>query len=211
LRSDLLTIPDGAGGWIGFRDVFEVNGKAVRDRTERLSKLFLEPSPGALAQARRIADESSRLNIAPELSRTINLPLLALQFIRSANQGRCSFTDGGTKAIDGIRARIIRFVEEGRPRMITTVDDAAASGRFWIEPVSGRIMRTELFIDTGPRASAVSSLIRVTFAAQSKLNAWLPVSMDETYRSSPLLVEGHARYSKFRRFAVETDIIVKAP
>ena len=44
LRSDLLLVrPAGVDRWIQFRDVFEVDGHPVRDRTERLMKLFLDP------------------------------------------------------------------------------------------------------------------------------------------------------------------------
>src|SRR4051794_32083916 len=45
LRSDVLTIRDEAEGWIGFRDVYEVDGRPVRDRTDRLTRLFIEPHP----------------------------------------------------------------------------------------------------------------------------------------------------------------------
>src|SRR5947208_1164860 len=43
LKSDLLLVkPQGADRWIQFRDVFDVDGKPVRDRDERLVKLFLD-------------------------------------------------------------------------------------------------------------------------------------------------------------------------
>ena len=42
LKSDLLLVrPQGSDAWMQFRDVFEVDGKAVRDRNDRLEKLFL--------------------------------------------------------------------------------------------------------------------------------------------------------------------------
>src|SRR5262245_52180018 len=48
LRSDLLLVrPLGEESWLQFRDVFEVDGKPVRDRDERLEKLFLKPSATA--------------------------------------------------------------------------------------------------------------------------------------------------------------------
>jgi len=45
LKSDvrLVRAPDG-DRWMQFRDVFEVDGKPVRDRADRLTKLFLQPS-----------------------------------------------------------------------------------------------------------------------------------------------------------------------
>src|SRR4051812_45702654 len=51
LKSDVLLVRAPAGdGWIQFRDVFEVDGKPVRDRAERLAKLFLQPSASAQRQ-----------------------------------------------------------------------------------------------------------------------------------------------------------------
>ena len=41
LRSDLLFVkPNPSDDWLTFRDVFSVNGRAVRDREERLTKLL---------------------------------------------------------------------------------------------------------------------------------------------------------------------------
>src|SRR4051795_589872 len=40
LRSELLILGAGRFGWIAFRDVFEVDGRPVRDREERLSRLL---------------------------------------------------------------------------------------------------------------------------------------------------------------------------
>src|SRR5260221_3782925 len=45
LKSDLLLVrAAGNDGYVQFRDVFEVDGHPVRDRSERLIKLFLDPS-----------------------------------------------------------------------------------------------------------------------------------------------------------------------
>ena len=78
LRSDLLLVhPVGADAWMQFRDVTEVDGKKLKDRNDRLARLFLEPSRNTAAQSRRIMDESARYNIG-DIERNINLPVLAL-------------------------------------------------------------------------------------------------------------------------------------
>ena len=57
LKSDLLLVkPVGADRWIQFRDVFEVDGKSTRDRSERLVRLFLAPSSSSASQVERIAE-----------------------------------------------------------------------------------------------------------------------------------------------------------
>ena len=52
----------------------------VRDRTERLTRLFLEGSPSAQEQIGKILDESSRFNIG-DIKRNINTPVFALQIL----------------------------------------------------------------------------------------------------------------------------------
>jgi hypothetical protein len=37
--------------------------------------------------------------------------------------------------VDGVNAIVLRFQERDKPRVVETKDDAAARGRFWIEPV----------------------------------------------------------------------------
>src|SRR5438132_10767381 len=59
LKSDVLLVRlPGADAWLQFRDVFEVDGKAVRDRADRLAKLFLQSSSSAVKQAEQIVTES---------------------------------------------------------------------------------------------------------------------------------------------------------
>jgi hypothetical protein len=63
LKSDMLVRAPAGDRWIQFRDVFEVDGKPVRDRAERLAKLFLQPSASAQQQVDDIAAASARYNI----------------------------------------------------------------------------------------------------------------------------------------------------
>ena len=74
-------------GWTPFRDVFEADGRAVRDRQDRLTSLFLSgTTAGAIEQARRIMDEGSRYNIGGG-TRNINVPTLALMYFGA---GHCA-------------------------------------------------------------------------------------------------------------------------
>jgi hypothetical protein len=170
LRSDFLTIRDDVEGWIGFRDVYEVDGRPVRDRTDRLTKLFLAPHPDSQSQARRIAEESARFNLGGQVSRTINTPLLALQFIRAENQNRSRFNEAGRKISHGSAIRTVDFQEWATPRIIQTRDSAAARGRLWIDAGSGRITETELFVNTsldvGRQISVVTARIHGVYAEQ---------------------------------------------
>jgi hypothetical protein len=211
LRSDMLVIPEPTVGWIGFRDVFEVDGKAVRDRDERLQKLFLKSSPDAYRQAMRIVEEGTRFNLNPVrgggVMRTINHPLIALKFLRSDTQPRSSFRIDRVRSAAAGTDVVLEFVEQKKPRMIATPDDAAARGVFWINPATGRVSATELVISTG----TMRATFKAAFAEQPKLNVWLPVSMTEDYQAilGKIGIVGHATYSNFRQFLVDTGFVVK--
>src|SRR5215470_17683064 len=91
LRSDLLLVrPEGAEAWMQFRDVFEVDGRGLRDRNDRLAKLFLQPSKSTAEQAEKIVRESARYNIG-DIERTINLPMLALTVLDRGLQPNFQF------------------------------------------------------------------------------------------------------------------------
>jgi hypothetical protein len=208
LRSDILVILDPQAGWISFRDVFEVDGKPVRDRDERLQQLFFRPSADAIAQARRIVEEGSRFNLNPRaggVRRTINQPFIALKFLRAADQPRSVFSieQDRTSGADGDIT--VTFTEKARPRLINSPDGAAATGRFRIHQATGRITGSELRI----RTQATRATIRVTFAEHARLKLWLPAKMEEEYRSAQPDIDGLATYSNFRQFKVETETTIK--
>jgi outer membrane lipoprotein-sorting protein len=204
LKSDMLVLSVGTYGWLGFRDVFEVDGRAVRDHEERLYTLFLKPSADSLEQARKILDESARFNVG-QVTRNINIPTMALTFLKRTYQPRSRFADKGIETVDGVRTRVIEFSEQASPRVISTPDGSAARGRVWVDPEQGRVVRTELML-----AGAVNLLITVTYAPQDRLDGlWVPVSMRESYRRGGELTEGRATYSNFRKFNVDVSTIIK--
>jgi hypothetical protein len=211
LRSDLLVIADENYGWISFRDVFEVDGRQVRDRDQRLANLFLKPHSDRHAQALRIVAEGARFNLnVPgfDLRRTVNTPLVALRFVRRPEQSRSRFRIVGGARVDGLPVTVLDFEEQATPRMIASSDGAAARGRFWVERESGRIRRSELSFETivvGQKSVArIRARVRVSYARDGRVDEWVPATMEEEYRVGAALIEGLARYSNFRRFTVET-------
>ena len=91
MQSDLLLVkPAGSAEWMQYRDVFEVDGNRIRDRDQRLVRLFLEPPASVAAQKAAILRESARYNIGT-IARTMNTPVLALTALEPANQARFTF------------------------------------------------------------------------------------------------------------------------
>ena len=207
LRSDLLLSKAGDLGWVAFRDVYEVDGKEVResDRRDRLINLFVKPTGDSKEQLNKIVAESARLNVG-WVNRNINVPTMVLQFARTAEQHRSEFKRGGTTQIGDIDAREIRFQEKKLPRIINTRDGAAAAGKFWIEETTGRVLKTELRITTGNTTATVI----VAYEFQPKLKLWLPVLMNERYATPRQpVITGRATYQNFRQFDVKVDLIIK--
>jgi hypothetical protein len=214
LRSDVLVIADEDYGWISFRDVFEVDGRAVRSRDQRLVDLFLSPHGDRFAQARRIVAEGARFNLNVsgfDVHRTINMPLVALRFLRRFNQSRSLFRIAGDARVGSLLSTLLEFEEQSMPRVISSPDAAAARGRFWVEPGSGRILRSELSFETGTvdQKTPLRSRVRVSYGWDERVNEWLPLSMQEEYRVAAALIEGVASYSNFRRFTVATSADIK--
>ena len=204
LRSDLLVIQDDAVGWVEFRDVFAVDGRNVRDRRQRLAQLFEKPSRDRLQQAQRITDEGARFNLNPRgrtLQRTINTPLIALRFLRPADWQRSAFEIDAAQSVEPGDAVILTFKERAMPRIIRTPDSVAAEGAFWVERGSGRITDTMLSM----RSRDTSVTIGVTYREDPRLKLWLPTAMVERYvLGGTETITGHAEYSNFRQFRVDT-------
>jgi len=113
LVSDFLLVQVPGEGWLPFRDVFERDGKQVRDRQERLATLFLKgTSRSTFEQARAIMDEGARYNIG-NVARNINVPTLPLPFLTGRHRMRFSFKAGKREENDP--GAIIEFKETGRP------------------------------------------------------------------------------------------------
>jgi hypothetical protein len=222
LKSDLLLVrPENATGWVQFRDVFEVDGKPVRDRDERLTQLFLDPSDAAGNQFARIIKESARYNIG-EIQRTINLPVLPLMMLEQENQRRFRFKrlDDPAKPTARERERdipdspnfvvstevwVISYEETRKPTLIQLAGggDITSKGRFWIEPLTGQVLMGELITENAD----LRAQINVSYQSEPLLGLFVPVEMRERYSSNrrSTTIEGTATYGRFRRFEVKTD------
>jgi hypothetical protein len=202
----LLVLVPGASEWIPFRDVYSVDGVAIRDRNNRLLKLFVESRADALEQAELILAESSRYNIG-NVTRDINVPTFALQFLLPGLRGRFAFRLKGRERIGGEDTTVVEFEERASPTLVVGRDyeNVPARGRFWIEPRSGRILQTQM--ETRP--AGMTTTIVVRYQREPKLDILVPARMDETHKLGSESVEGVATYTNVRQFQVETTVDIK--
>jgi hypothetical protein len=211
LKSDLLLVKLGDENfWMQFRDVFEVDRKPVRDRDQRLSKLFIEAKADARAQAESIQQESARYNLGP-LMRTINVPTMALLFFERTVQPKLKFEQGkagNVKRFDSLAEPsaiwMIEFKEVARGTLVRGLNDRdiPSHGRIWLDSSNGRVLRTEMISeDTSLRAE-----INVFYKTESGLDLLVPDEMREIYtiRRNETRIDGRATYGHFRRFTVAT-------
>ena len=200
-----------AAAWMTFRDVFEVNGNAVRDRDDRLAQLVRRGSPLSDDGVRTILDESSRYNIG-DIQRNLNTPVYTLLFLERANQPRFKWartTDTSVATVPrasdtpgafrvSTEVWVVAYDEKQPGTMTRTTDhkDFPARGRFWIDPATGRVLMSELLMQN----RQIKATIDVSFQSEPLLGLLVPIEMRERYegRLNGSLIEGHAIYGRFR-------------
>ena len=206
LKSDLLLVrPEGSKRWLQFRDVYEVDGRKVRDRSDRLAKLFLQPSSSTEKQVAKINDESSRYNIG-SIVRNVNVPMLALLVLLPDYQYRFVFNHvEEPDPTGGPETWKIAFREIATGTMIRGAGDRdmPIEGYFLVDAPSGRVRFTSLVAQN----RTLWAEIDVAYADEAKLGLLAPREMTESYTQTAdgATVEGHATYSNFRRFQVKVD------
>jgi len=198
--------------WVGFRDVVAVDDRPVPERGDRLQTLFLDPGRGALARARVIADESARYNLG-RIDRNFNVPTAAFFFLHPANRDRFRFGLDRIEPEDGKVRWVVAYHERSRPTLVRTPRgrDVPASGRLWIDPASGRVGRTQLWLTTPADREddlTVDANIATTFAFEPAVEGWVPVEMRERFKTSQGdLLDATATYDNYRRFRVDARLL----
>lgn len=206
MRSDYLLVRyPGDTQWQWFRDVAEVDGKPVRDKEERLTRLFLEPAASALRRARDLQEAGSRYNLLD--IGTLNNPLLALAFLQDSYRERFRFNLAGLDKKLGPTVRQVQFQEWKVPSLIkgNGNQDILTRGLVWIEEDTGRVVKTELRV--GGRSAPVSIITLYKFDDELGIN--VPVEMRDWYPDGTGEIRGVATYGRFRRFEVKTTEEVK--
>jgi hypothetical protein len=208
LRSDYaLARAPGGQAWSGFRDAYEVDGQPVRDREDRLLALLSEGSAASAMQALRITRENARYNIGEEvITRTTNVPTVALDLIHPRHRSRFAFARNGEETVDGMVVWVLSYRERGgRPTIVRTPDgrNRRTNGRVWVEPKTGEVLRTELSWDEPPQ-----SVIVVEYGRDEGIGARVPLVMTEEYRSDRGRVTATARYTNYRRFQTSARVVV---
>ena len=200
IKSDFLLVQLGGDGegWMPFRDAYEVKGRKLRERSDRLLKLFTSNDKERFEKAARYSDDTNKHNLG-NVARTINIPTLAMMFLHPRVNERFEFTDGGEENVDGRIVRKAIYREVARPTLIKTSRgrDLALTGLLWIDPLTGTVIKSEL--------NAADPIVRcqvvVNFRRDEGLDLWVPEKMEEYYKAYSGLddILATATYTNVRR------------
>ena len=200
-KSDFLLVQLGMDGegWMPFRDTFEVKGKKLRDRDDRLLKLFVENQKDPFDKASRFTEASNKHHLG-NVVRTINIPTLGMMLLHPRVNERFEFTDGGEETLNGRVLRKAIYREAARPTLIKTTRgrDLALTGTVWIDPFSGAVVKTEM----NAADPAVRCQVIVSFRRDETLELWVPEKMEEYYKANLAVddILATATYSNVRKY-----------
>ncbi len=224
LNSDVVFIGHKGGSISAFRDLYAVDNNPVRQRDDRLLKLFdTTIIAAAHAQAEALTDEALRYYMSPNL-RMLDLPTLALDYLRPLNQDGSDFSLDGVRNQDGVQVAALRFKARGSSDAVPTPPGATTDGRVWVEVATGTIRQTELIVHgKGFNFSATTK-----YSLDRALGIWVPTELLQRVdlTSAPggfsnmgaggiaaarLSLESRSRYSKFRRNTERFDNRIEGP
>lgn len=207
LKSDYLIARLDEGGWMPFRDVYEVDGSRVADRNDRLAALFLKKGTTAVEQATQIMADSIRHNLGT-MARSISIPILGLMLLHPDVRARMELTVAADEVLDGRPASVLAVHERVRPALVKTMGgDLPMTARVWVDGETGQVLKTHLTVAD----EVVEAAVTTTYKLEPKVGFLVPVRMEDDYRTGGERVTGVATYSKFRRFSVSTDEAVRKP
>ena len=207
MRSDFLLVRyPGDAQWQSFRDVAEVDGKPVRDKEERLTKLFLEPASSAVRRARELQEAGTRYNLLD--IGTLNNPLMVIAFLqdrlpRAVPVQSCRpRQEARTHGQDRCSSRNSKCRRSSRATAIRTSCRAAWCGSKKTPDASSRP-------SCGSVAARRRSPIITAYKFDEELGINVPVEMRDWYPDGTGEIRGVATYGRFRRFQVKTEEAVK--
>ncbi len=208
LRSDVLMLrPSGSSEPVWFRDVYEVDGRPLRDREPRLLRLLESNAPGAIDAMRAIAAEGARFNLG-RVPRTTNVPDLIFSYL-AASPDHVTLSSPRMVTLAGLRVTQLRFEEVGTPTYVRGAAgrDTPGRGRIWVDPATGALVRSEVIL--GDTRSSVTTT--VDFVPHPRVSVRVPGRMDETYRTPSEFGVGTATYTDVRVFGVATSEQIRKP
>jgi hypothetical protein len=169
------------GGVAALRDPYAVDTKPLRERTPRITSLLATPTATTRDWATAIQyPPQGALYFGIDIVLKVNEPTFALRFISHGVQSDLKYSLDGKKKINGVDTLGIRFEEpagQDKKYLVGTRGNARASGRIWVDPATGGVHLTELWLDS----KADTANIAVKYVPYPAVDLVLPSETNETY------------------------------
>lgn len=172
---------------VALRDIYAIDTRPTRERTPRILQLLGAPATPSVQDwviARAFPGED-KVYFLLDIVIKVNQPTSALRFIEARNQPLLKYKLDGRKKMNGTDVVGVRFEEiENRDTtyLLGTRGNARATGRFWIDPATGAIHQTELWVDSNQhRTYSESAIVLVKYAPDADLGVLLPSGMTDSY------------------------------
>ncbi len=211
VSSDFLMIEVGHN-WEALRKTNRVDGRKVSDVQPDFETVFDDSPQANTKRFNQMKADSTKYNIG-DIQREVNLPTFALEVLRPTEVPRFEFLKTGTSKVNGILTWEVRFKElrgwtlvHGRPDQ-----ELFSHGTFWIEPETGRVLKTEFMVENNFEQSPIHARVVVTYGSAKNLSVVVPTSMMEHYENQYNSIECRADYSNFRTFEVDVKFDLKPP
>jgi len=211
------------GRLMSLRDLFTVDGKALRERTPRITEALATPSAASWLAAQGYAREHAA-HLLSNVVLWYSDPLQALEFIAPDTQKRLTYKLEGNKRLNGVQTMGVGYKETAIPNtnsIIGTPSSPLSSGRFYLDPATGAIHQTELWI----QSDSDTARVQVVYAPDAKLGLLLPREASHTFEqreggtgfnragsgggTSRLRFESTAKYSNARHTPIDFGRIVR--
>jgi hypothetical protein len=216
-KSELFFMFAPAGdGWMAIRDVMSINGRPVGNRPDLREALRLLPATDV---AQKFKDYNSRFNLG-RIYRNFNEPTLSLLVLDDRHRHRFSFDQKRVERSGDVTLVTLAFTERQTPTLIRDLKlgHVFSRGELIVDAATGLIRRATLSASIGP----VKIELTTTYAADVRLDMWVPVTFREQYehgvsagdsrtrllntRSEYESIICEATYTNYRRFETAVRI-----
>jgi hypothetical protein len=203
--ADILLVKNGDATH-SFRDVLTVDGKAVRNREERLRRLFIDGQSRPLeTQAHAVDAESSRYNIGIE--RGMDTLMLPLTILHPDQASGFRFA----RASNGLTFTEVRSPTLVRSRHGGDEKDLFLRGSFTLGPDGASVHAATLMAENDFFIVSVD----VQYVEDAATRLLVPLASSEDYRVAGSgkadRTEVRSVFSNFRRFQVKVDEQIELP
>ncbi len=170
------------GQLIALRDPYAVDTQPLRPKGSRISALLGAPATPTIKDwelATSYPPQGS-VHFILDVQLKVNEPTSALQFISAALQPKMKYRLDGQKKMNDVQVVGVRFEEptsQEQVHVLGTRSNARATGRFWIDPETGAIHQTELWVDS----KWENAIVSVKYAPHRELGLLLPTEMNDSY------------------------------